>query len=66
MKDKKNAKTMERRGFFKMVGIGAVAGAATLATGPADGEAATGAKASEGTGYRETELVKKYYDLASF
>ena len=34
MDAKKDAKQMERRGFFKMVGLGAVAGAATLASAP--------------------------------
>ena len=65
MDDRKDAKTMERRGFFKMVGLGAVAGAATLANAPREAEA--GATADAGaSGYRETELVKKYYDLAKF
>ena len=65
MDDKKDAKIMERRGFFKAVGIGAVAGAAALATAPREAEANT-APGVSGGGYRETELVKKYYDLAKF
>ena len=65
MEDKKDAKTEARRGFFKMVGLGAVAGAATLATASGEAEAATGAETT-GTGYRETDLVKKYYELARF
>ena len=65
MDARKDAKVMERRGFFKMVGLGAVAGAATLASAPGEAEANVAADASAG-GYRETELVKKYYDLAKF
>ena len=65
MDDRKDAKIMERRGFFKMVGRGAVAGAATLANAPREAAAKAATNAS-GSGYRETELVKKYYDLAKF
>ena len=65
MDERKDAKIMERRGFFKMVGLGAVAGAATLANAPREAEAKS-AEEALGSGYRETELVKKYYDLAKF
>ena len=65
MDERKDAKIMARRGFFKMVGLGAVAGATTLAGAPREAEADAGADAS-GAGYRETELVKKYYELAKF
>ena len=63
MDDRKDAKTMERRGFFTMVGLGAVAGAAALADAPREAEANTGVNKTGG-GYRETELVKKYYELS--
>ncbi len=65
MDDQKDAKRMKRRGFFKVVGLGAVAGAATLANAPREAEANTATEVS-GNGYRETELVKKYYELAKF
>lgn len=65
MDDKKDAKVMERRGFFKAVGLGVVAGAATLANAPREAEANTAMEVS-GRGYQETELVKKYYELAKF
>jgi len=65
MDDRKDAKIMERRGFFKMVGLGAVAGAATLANAPREA-AAEVAKDASGSGYRETELVKKFYELSKF
>ncbi len=60
-----DAKILERRGFFKLLGLGAVAGAATLANPSREAEAKT-AEGASGKGYRETELVKKYYDLAKF
>lgn len=65
MDERKDAKIMERRGFFKMVGLGAVAGAATLASAPREAEASAAADA-RAAGYRETDLVKKYYELAKF
>ena len=65
MDDKKDAKVIARRGFFKAVGLGAVAGAATLANPSREAEAKT-AEGASGKGYRETELVKKYYELAKF
>ncbi len=65
MDDKKDAKVLERRGFFKAVGLGAVAGAATLSNAPREAAANT-AEGASGNGYRETELVKKYYELAKF
>ena len=65
MDDKKDANVMERRGFFKAVGLGAVAGVATLANAPREAEANTATDVS-GAGYQETDLVKKYYELAKF
>lgn len=65
MDTRDDAKILERRGFFKTIGLSAVAGAAALATTPREAEASAGANSS-GSGYRETELVKKYYDLAKF
>ncbi len=66
MSEKKKAKST-RREFFKRVGLGAgVVGTAAVA-------AASMAKATSGpdsglskAGYRETEHVKKYYELSRF
>ncbi|MGH6948749.1 MAG: hypothetical protein ACREDZ_15570 [Kiloniellales bacterium] len=66
MKDKAKA-VIGRREFFRKAGIGAgtaAGAAATLTTSGTKTEAAE-AKPS-GEGYRETALVKKYYDLARF
>ena len=65
MEARDDSKILERRGFFKLVGLGAVAGAATLATTPREAEASAAAESQTG-GYRETALVKKYYELAKF
>lgn len=62
---KKTATSPTRREFFKTAGLGAAAGvAAGFVSEPAPAQAAdTGA---QGQGYRETEHVKRYYDLAKF
>jgi len=65
MDAKKDAKMDGKTRLFKMVGLGAVAGAATLASAPGDAEA-NAAPDGNASGYRETELVKKYYELAKF
>jgi len=59
---------LHRRGFLKSLGLGATSGvAATLVGGaaeaaPADAAPAAGAAA----GYRETEHVRRVYDLSRF
>jgi hypothetical protein len=63
MSDQRDAPKTKRRHFLKLMGLGGVAGAATLATGAAP-EAA--AKPESETGYRETAHVKKFYQTARF
>lgn len=59
-------KTAQRRDFLKLAGLGTLAGAAAAAAGaPKTAEAAT-AKPSADAGYRETEHVKKAYELSRF
>jgi len=62
--EKKKANT-DRRSFLKLAGLGAVSGSAALVTGTHTVEAAKDAKAAEGL-YRETEHVRRYYELAKF
>ena len=58
------AKQSPRREFLKLTGLGTLAGAATLAGGvPREAEAAS---TDTGSDYRETEHVKKVYELARF
>ncbi len=54
----------DRRGFLKLAGLGTVAGGAALVAGDKTVEAAESAKSL--TGYRETDHVKTYYELARF
>lgn len=58
-------RTAPRRDFLKLAGLGTLAGAAAAAAGtPTKAEAA--AKPSADAGYRETEHVKKAYELSRF
>lgn len=62
----KGAKTAQRRDFLKLAGLGTLAGAAVAAGGtPKKADAAT-AETSANAGYRETEHVKKAYELSRF
>ncbi|MGO1117912.1 formate dehydrogenase [Rhodovibrionaceae bacterium A322] len=63
---KKDVVSEARRNFFKKAGLGVGAlGAATLAgSGTSVAEDLSGK--TEGAGYRETDHVKKYYELAKF
>ena len=55
----------ERRGFLKLFGMGAAAGSAGLVASVAPTPAQAAAPAVE-RGYRETEHVRKVYELARF
>ncbi|MBD8875008.1 twin-arginine translocation signal domain-containing protein [Roseibium polysiphoniae] len=63
MTDKKTKDTADRRNFLKLAGLGTLAGGASIVAGGAEAvEAGTDA----GTGYRETDHVKKVYETARF
>lgn len=67
-KDKKEVVSLGRRDFFRKAGLGAGAVGAA-ASGLAAGSAgATEPERGSGksAGYRETEHVKKFYELARF
>lgn len=65
MTDNKTPKSPTRREFFKTAGLGAAAGvAAGLGAEPAPAQAADAPAQSQG--YRETEHVKRYYELSKF
>lgn len=53
-----------RRDFLKLAGVGTVAGGTALLAGTSAKAAAPDAPDSQG--YRKTEHVKQYYDLAKF
>ncbi|MBI3454151.1 MAG: formate dehydrogenase [Rhodospirillales bacterium] len=68
MSEEKRIESVARREFFRKAGLGAgavaagvaVSGAATPKIGAAAAPSATSG------GYRETEHVKRYYELAKF
>ena len=53
----------DRRDFLKLAGLGSIAGGAAMVAGK-DEAAADSQRA--GRGYRETDHVKTYYQLAKF
>ena len=65
MKARKEKQQVARRDLLKIAGLGSVAGAAAIATAAGKAEAAAVTN-SKGAGYRETEHVRTYYDLAKF
>lgn len=62
--DKKAAKA-DRRSFLKLAGAGVVGSGAALASTVVPAEAASAVETAEGA-YRETDHVKRYYELAKF
>lgn len=65
MKRRKETQDVARRDLLKLAGLGGVAGAAAVAASGGRAEAAAEA-GSKGAGYRETEHVRTYYELAKF
>ena len=55
----------DRRGFLKLAGAGVVGTGAVAASTVVPAEAAT-AEPKDTKGYRETEHVRRYYELAKF
>ena len=53
-----------RRDFFKKAGFGAGAAAIAVTASPAG--AVEASQPSKGSGYTESDHVRKYYDLARF
>jgi len=62
MKQSKKEAVADRRSFLKLAGAGAVTGGAALMTGDKKAEAGE-AKPKTGL-YRETEHIRRYYELA--
>ena len=61
-------KSIDRRGFFKTASVSTIGGAAALAVGNEESEAAPTNQESNGdrSRYRETEHVRRAYQLARF
>lgn len=62
MTERKTKESADRRDFLKLAGLGALASGATVVAGGAEAAEA----APEGSGYRETDHVKKVYETARF
>ena len=67
MSKEKEVSPVGRRDFFKKAGLGAGAvGAAAVGLAASQGEAAEPEQSPNSVGYRETDHVKKFYELAKF
>ena len=62
MSDKKEIRSTSRRDLLKLAGLAAGVAGAAAASGTA--KAATPVEREKDGGYRETEHVRKYYELA--
>lgn len=63
--NKKDEINEGRRDFFKKAGLGAGAAAVAVAASPA-GAVEASPQPSKTSGYRETDHVRKFYELARF
>ena len=61
-----NSGSNGRRGFLKLAGLGAAAGAGGLAASVVPATATVVSEPGAKPGYRETEHVKKAYEVARF
>lgn len=61
---KKEEINAARRDFFKKAGVGAGAAAVSMTAAKAGAVEAT--PSSKGSGYRETDHVRKFYELSRF
>ncbi len=65
MRQEKDIKSPERRSFFKKAGLGAGAvGVVALGLPETAAAAELGSGKTGGSGYRETDHVKRYYEIA--
>ncbi|HET6519329.1 MAG TPA: twin-arginine translocation signal domain-containing protein [Geminicoccaceae bacterium] len=67
-RDREAKSAAPRRDFLKLAGLGGVAAGAAALVGVrrAEATAVEEAPGRGGTGYRETEHVRRYYELARF
>jgi len=67
MSEEKSLKSSQRREFFRKAGLGAGAAAVVAGTLGTDSEPASAAlDPSKPQGYRETDHVKRVYELSKF
>lgn len=65
-REERTGRGASRRGFLRLAGIGTVAGAAGAVAGGVAAPAQARESGPGRVGYRETEHVRTYYDLARF
>lgn len=65
MKSREDSQKVARRDLLKLASLGGVTGAALMATSGGKAKAAAEVDRKT-TGYRETEHVRTYYELAKF
>ena len=65
MSKMKGTSKSDRREFLKLAGLGSVAGAAALVAGESPAQADEKAPSKRSL-YRETDHVRKYYELSKF
>ncbi len=66
MTDKANSSTLARRDLFRVAGLGVGALGAAVAGVAVTAEPAEAAADTKTTGYRETDHVRKVYELSRF
>jgi hypothetical protein len=66
MSSDQDAKAGGRRQFLKLASLGAVASTVAVVAGQSQRPAQAAEPETEGKGYRETEHVRKVYELARF
>lgn len=59
-----NTGRQDRRGFLKLAGLGAVGAGAAVANATTSDASPPRAEPKPGETYRETEHIRKYYELA--
>jgi hypothetical protein len=63
---KKEVKSVARRDFFRKAGFGVGAAGVAAVTLKSEAKAAESVDSPKGSGYRETDHVKKFYQLSRF
>lgn len=64
MSEKGQKAKADRRGFLKLLGVGALSGGAALTLDKTEAKASE--KSVKTTGYRETDHIRTYYESTRF
>ncbi len=66
MMKERDRRSVPRRDFLKLAGLGGVAGAVAAVSGTQGAAAAVATEGKRASGYRETAHVRKFYELSRF